>query len=117
MKIKIGTLHLKEGEFTERHTEYPGDWREYKQEAKDVPLFISFDDHWGPRAMYAHAEWAIWVSTSKTTKRKDGIETTNMRHSYSEKKRVDMIHRALDSHVEWTPDIDFPEPELLVSSK
>ena len=36
MEIKIGTLHLKEGELTERHTEYVGDWREYKQVAQDV---------------------------------------------------------------------------------
>lgn len=117
MKIKIGTLHLKEGEFTEYHTEYPGDWREYKQEAQDVPLFISFEDHWGPRAMYAHAQWAIWVSTSKTTKSKDGVETTNMRHSYSDKKRLEMLNWGPSQYAEWTPDTDFPEPFLLVSKK
>ena len=115
MKIKIGTLHVEEGEFTERHTEYPGDSRRYRQVAQDVPLYVSFYLFRPPMPDWVIAEWPIYVYESKTTKRKEGKDLTLIKSEYWAKKKVNYANHVLDQYTKWTPDIDFPEPNLLIS--
>lgn len=116
MKIKIGTAHVEEGEFTERHTEYPRDFRKYRQAAQDVPLYVSFYLFSPPMPAWAIAEWPIYVHKSRTTRREEEEgDITAIETQYWTKKRRRIGVAALDKYVKWTPDVDFPEPELLIS--